>query len=128
MTEHSSNTDGTVLVVDDEPLIRLAAVATIEDAGYRTLEAGSADEALMLLRDRDDIGFLFTDVRMPGSMDGVSLAHVVHDGWPPIKIIVTSGHLSSADRMLPDGARFLPKPYAAQIVPYLFSHFAEVSP
>ena len=80
-----------VLVVEDESLVRLGAVTIIEDAGFEVIEAASADEAIGILECRSDIRVVFTDIHMPGSMDGLKLAQAVRDRWPPIKIIVTSG-------------------------------------
>lgn len=100
-----------VLVVEDEPLIRLNAVAMIEDAGFEVLEAANADEAILILENRSDIRIVFTDVHMPGSMDGLRLAHAVRDRWPPIKLIVTSGQMTVSEDELPLGGRFFSKPY-----------------
>jgi len=100
-----------VLVVEDEPLLRMLAVEVVEEAGFIAIEARDADEAVVLLESRSDITLLFTDINMPGSMDGVKLAHAVRDRWPPIKIIVVSSRIP--DRDLPAGSRFFCKPYHA---------------
>jgi CheY-like chemotaxis protein len=100
-----------VLIVDDEPLVRLCAVETVEDAGFEVIEAANADEAIRILESRSDIHVVFTDVHMPGSMDGLKLAHAVRNRWPPIKIIVTSGREKVAEQDLPAGGRFVAKPY-----------------
>jgi CheY-like chemotaxis protein len=100
-----------VLIVEDEPLIRMGAVLPIEDAGFEVYEAGSADAAIALLELHADICLIFTDVNMPGSMDGLKLAHYVRGRWPPVKIIVTSGHVKVSEEILPAGALFMPKPY-----------------
>jgi CheY-like chemotaxis protein len=100
-----------VLVVEDEPLVRLCAVETVEAAGFTVIEAANADEAIRILENRRDICVVFTDIHMPGSMDGLKLAHAVRDRWPPIKIIVTSGREMVAERELPTGGRFFAKPY-----------------
>jgi two-component system, response regulator PdtaR len=102
-----------VLIVEDEMLIRMDAIDMIEAAGFEPIEAANADEAINMLRSRSDIQVIFTDIQMPGSMDGVKLAHFVRDRWPPIKIIATSAHLRVAGYELPNGGRFLPKPYSA---------------
>jgi CheY-like chemotaxis protein len=102
-----------VLIVEDEPLIRMGAVALIEDAGFEVYEAGSADAAIALLELHEEISLIFTDVDMPGSMDGLKLAHYVRGRWPPVKIIVTSGHVNVEGESLPVGAQFIPKPYDA---------------
>jgi CheY-like chemotaxis protein len=100
-----------VLIVEDEPLIRMGAVYLIEDADFAVYEAASADAAIALLELHKEIRLIFTDVDMPGSMDGLKLAHYFRGRWPPVKIIVTSGHVKVAEESLPAGALFLPKPY-----------------
>jgi CheY-like chemotaxis protein len=100
-----------ILIVDDEMLIRWGAVQIAEDAGFEVIEAANADEAIEILENRSDIRIVFTDIRMPGSMDGLKLARAVRDRWPPIKIIVTSGHEYPSEDDLPEGGRFFPKPY-----------------
>ena len=100
-----------VLIVEDEPLIRLGAVYLIGDAGFEVYEVGSADAAIALLELHKEICLIFTDVDMPGSMDGLKLAHYVRGRWPPVKIIVTSGHVKVTEESLPAGALFMPKPY-----------------
>ena len=100
-----------MLIVEDEPLIRIGAVKIIEDAGFEVIEAASADEAIRILEFRSDVRVVFTDIHMPGSMDGLKLAHAVRNRWPPIKIIVTSGHELIAEQELPEGGRFFAKPY-----------------
>jgi CheY-like chemotaxis protein len=101
-----------VLIVEDEHLLRLSAAKDIEDAGFEVIEAANADEAIRILESRRDIRVVFTDVQMPGSMDGVKLAHAVRNRWPPIKIIVTSGHEFPTEQELPKGVRFFAKPYS----------------
>ena len=100
----------TVLVVEDELMLRMRAVDIVQDAGFTALEAVNADEALALLESRSDIRLLFTDIQMPGSMDGLKLAYAVHERWPSIKIILVSGQvvLSESDR--PAESRFHGKP------------------
>lgn len=100
-----------VLVVDDDPLVRVHSLFALEDAGYEVVEAGNAADALACLEQRPDIGALFTDIRMPGSLDGVGLANVVHQRRPDIAILVTSGAEDGADRSLPATANFVRKPY-----------------
>jgi CheY-like chemotaxis protein len=100
-----------VLVVEDEPLLRMLAVDLVEEAGLTALEAANADEAIRLLEMRGDIRIIFTDIDMPGSMNGLKLAAAVRDRWPPIKIIVASGQYRALESELPPGSRFFPKPY-----------------
>lgn len=101
-----------VLVVEDEPIIRMNAVDMLEEAGFEVLEATNADAALRLLEARaDEIAVLFTDIHMPGSMDGLALVAVVAERWPEIRPFVTSGHTTLRDSEVPDHGRFLAKPY-----------------
>ncbi len=83
----------------------------IRSAGFEVVEAHHADEAIEILERRLDITVVFTDINMPGSMDGLKLAAAVRDRWPPIKIVATSGRVRLSDYDLPSGSRFLPKPY-----------------
>jgi CheY-like chemotaxis protein len=100
-----------VLIAEDELLIRLHAAQIIEDAEFDVVEASNADEAIAILEARPDISVLFTDIQMPGSMDGLKLAAAVKGRWPPIKILATSGLVNVRQDDLPEGGRFLPKPY-----------------
>src|ERR1700720_2717910 len=99
-----------VLVVEDEMLLRMRAVGIVEDAGFTPIEAVNADDALAILESRSDIEMLFTDIQMPGSMDGLKLAHAVHERWPKIKIILVSGQLTLTDADKPTDSRFYGKP------------------
>src|SRR6202166_2347297 len=99
-----------VLVVEDEMLLRMRAVDIVEDAGFTPIEAVNADEALAILESRSDIELLFTDIQMPGSIDGLKLAHAVHERWPSIKIILVSGKLTLTDAEKPIHSRFFGKP------------------
>jgi CheY-like chemotaxis protein len=105
-----------VLVVEDDLLIRMSAADMVESADCIAVEAANADEAVSILEARSDISVVFTDIQMPGSMDGLKLAAAVRDRWPPIKIIATSGQVRVDGDMLPSGGRFLPKPYSAREV------------
>src|SRR5213080_3824427 len=86
-----------VLVVEDEMLLRMRAINMVEDAGFTAVEAVDADEAVAILESRSDIALLFTDIQMPGSMDGLKLAHAVHERWPAIKIILVSGQIKPSE-------------------------------
>jgi two-component system, response regulator PdtaR len=111
-----------VLVVEDEMLLRINAVEMISDAGFDVVEAGNADEAISILQARPDIHIVFTDIQMPGSMDGLKLARFVRDRWPPIKLVATSGRLALTEGDLPEGGLFISKPYtAARIAETLWS-------
>jgi CheY-like chemotaxis protein len=95
-------------------LLRLRASDMVEDAGYASVEAVNAEEAVGILETRSDIALLFTDIQMPGSMDGLALAHAVHKRWPPIKIMVVSGQLKRAGIDLPPESRFFGKPLGSK--------------
>jgi CheY-like chemotaxis protein len=105
-----------VLVVEDDMLLRMRAVDMVQDAGYTSVEAVDADQAVAILESRSDIALLFTDIQMPGSMDGLKLAHAVHDRWPPIKIILVSGQLKLASIDIPANSRFFGKPLVAEVM------------
>jgi CheY-like chemotaxis protein len=111
--DHSS-APAVVLVVEDEMLLRMRAVDMVEDAGFTSVEAVNADEAVAILESRSDIALLLTDIQMPGSMDGLKLAHAVHERWPPIRIILVSGQLRLASIDLPADSRFFGKPLEAK--------------
>jgi CheY-like chemotaxis protein len=103
-----------VLIVEDEFLLRMDAVGMITDAGFEVVEAANADDAIEILEARRDISVVFTDIQMPGSMDGLKLARAVRGRWPPIKIVATSGLVDVGEKDLPEGGRFLQKPYEAE--------------
>jgi CheY-like chemotaxis protein len=103
----------TILVVEDEPLLRMYAADLLEENGFGVVEAANADAALKLLETRDDVRLLFTDVRMPGSCNGMDLARQVHARWPHILLVITSGHLRPAEEEIPDHGHFIAKPYRA---------------
>jgi CheY-like chemotaxis protein len=116
MMQLKASTRPVVLIVEDEILLRMHASEVIEDGGFDVIEAKNADDAISILERRNDIVLIFTDIDMPGSMDGLKLAHFVKGRWPPIKIIATSGHARITANDLPEGGHFMPKPYnAAQI-------------
>ena len=100
-----------ILVVEDEALIRMGAFQMLEEAGFTVVEADNAHDAVRILEQRDDVCAIFTDINMPGTMDGLRLARMVRDRWPPIHLIVTSGLVSPNDDDLPPGGRFIRKPY-----------------
>lgn len=101
-----------ILIVEDDDVTRMDAAVMIRDAGYDVIEAANADEAIAFLESDRPIAVMFTDIEMPGSIDGQRLAHAVRDRWPPVHIVATSGHFDlQSFGALPDGIRFLPKPY-----------------
>jgi two-component sensor histidine kinase/CheY-like chemotaxis protein len=103
-----------VLIVEDEMMLRMRAVDIVEDAGFCPVQAVNADEAMSILESRSDISLLFTDIQMPGSMDGLKLAHAVHDRWPGIKIILVSGQVTPSDAEKPADSRFFGKPLSVE--------------
>jgi DNA-binding NtrC family response regulator len=100
-----------VLLVEDEFLVRMAAADALEDAGFEVIETANAQAAQEVLSSRDDIRVLFTDVKMPGPMDGLELASLVRRCWPHIRVVITSGHLKPETDSLPEDAVFIAKPY-----------------
>jgi CheY-like chemotaxis protein len=113
----TSATKPVCLVVEDETLIMALAVDLALEAGYEVVEAGNADEAIRILGERNDIRVVFTDIEMPGSMDGLRLARVVRERWPPVELIIVSGKGKVRDEELPSRGVFFPKPYnASQVV------------
>lgn len=111
MANASPPTLPVVLVVEDDPLMRLDAVDLLEKTGFVALEAETADEAIAIPATRKDIRILFTDIDMPGSMDGVKLAAIVRDRWPPIEVVLTSGHSRPCVDQIPLRGQFIAKPY-----------------
>jgi CheY-like chemotaxis protein len=101
-----------ILVVDDEALILVDVADQLREEGFTVYEAGNADIAIEMLSQHADIRLIFTDIDMPGSMDGLKLAAAVRDRWPPVKIIVTSGRYRIDTPLLPDGSAFFTKPYS----------------
>ena len=110
MSVHAPDGPTNVLVVEDETFLRMHAVDIVEDAGFTAVEAVDADEALRILETRSDISLMLSDIQMPGSMDGLKLAHAVHARWPWIKIILVSGRIKVADAEKPFDSRFFGKP------------------
>ncbi|MCI0598219.1 MAG: response regulator [Beijerinckiaceae bacterium] len=111
MEARNPNPRKMVLVVEDEPFVRLMAADVLSHAGYCVLEAGNADEALRILEAQADVGIVFTDVDMPGSIDGLGLADRISRRWPSIATVFTSGHCHYMEK-IPRESRFLAKPYA----------------
>ena len=105
-----------ILVVEDEAIIRMGAVQMLQDAGFAVVEASNADDAMGILELRDDIRAVFTDINMPGTLDGLRLARAVRGRWPPIHLLLTSGLVSPDEEELPANGRFIRKPYQAEHV------------
>jgi len=102
-----------VLIVEDEPLVRLTGADLLAEAGFEVLEAGNADEALRIIEGTPEVRVVFSDVEMPGSLDGLGLARRICQRWPSIGIVLTSGRRIRAET-IPREGRFLPKPYDGQ--------------
>lgn len=105
-----------VLIVEDEFLLRIDAVDFMVGCGFTMYEAGNADEAIPLLELHDDILAVFRDINMPGSMDGLKLAHYVRGRWPPIRLVITSGQSRPPADDMPAGSAFVAKPYQLEKV------------
>jgi CheY-like chemotaxis protein len=115
MSSHGQSIRPVVLLVEDEPLVRMDAADVLEHAGFEVIEAADAGAAQAALESRDDIHVLFTDVQMPGPMNGLELAWLVHDHQPHICVLITSGHIRPEQDKLPERAVFIAKPYAEQV-------------
>ncbi len=114
------------LVVDDDGFIRMDAMDILREAGFRTFEASDGDKAMVLLaREHDLIVLLFTDVQMPGTRDGFAVARETARRWPHIAIVVASGHAHPGPGDMPEGARFIGKPFTADMV---HDHLQEILP
>ena len=105
-----------VLVVEDEPIILLCTADDLREEGFTVYEARNADAALAALEEHKDIGVIFTDIDMPGSMNGLTMSFVVRQRHPELKIFITSGMQNLPECMMPTGSKFLPKPYLASAV------------
>jgi CheY-like chemotaxis protein len=113
MSESDVHAKPAILVVEDEELLRLNAADLLEDNGYAVIEAANAEDALRTLERRPDVRLLFTDIQMPGRIDGIELARLVHERWPHILLVMTSGQKQPSRTEIPDEGRFIAKPYRA---------------
>ncbi|HEY4276006.1 MAG TPA: response regulator [Rhizomicrobium sp.] len=113
---HASPQVATILLVEDEPLIRMATAAILEDEGYRVLEGRDADEALAILRANPEISIVVTDVQMPGKIDGLDLVRIIGQEYPRIQTLITSGRASLGDARQCGADKYLPKPYSASAI------------
>jgi two-component system, response regulator PdtaR len=111
--EQTSASSTTILVVEDEPLVRLVGTLLLADAGFNVIEACNAEEALRVLEAGSDVRIVFTDVEMPGALDGFGLARCVHERWPSIGVIVTSGRCEPPRQKTGLNELFVAKPYAS---------------
>ena len=104
-----------ILVVEDDELLRLRAADLLEAHGFAVIKAENDDEALKVLEQRKDVRLLFTDIQMPGALDGMDLARQVHARWPHVLLVITSGQKVPTCAEIPDDGRFVAKPYRASI-------------
>jgi len=116
MSVGTPETSSVVLVVEDDALLRLDAADQLEDAGFEVVQAANAAQALQVMKSRPDVGVLFTDVEMPGPLDGMELARKVHEQWPNVLLLITSGSKRPAKADIADHGHFLAKPYRTQEV------------
>lgn len=100
-----------VLIVEDEPLVRMVARATLEDAGFYPVEAATADEALRILAGEHEFAAVVSDIEMPGEMNGLDLAWAIRAQWPKIAVVLTSGRQLPRPVDMPLKVRFVAKPY-----------------
>jgi DNA-binding NtrC family response regulator len=105
-----------ILIVEDEAFIRYDLTDFFEDAGFQVFEADSADGAIALMRANPTIGIVLTDIQMPGSMDGIKLAHYLRERFPPALLFLASGAIKPTSAELPPGAIFVPKPFDPRFV------------
>ena len=99
------------LVVEDEALVRFDLAQSLETEGYKTFEAADAAEAIAVMEAHPEIRVVFTDIQMPGTMDGLALSNYVRKRWPPTIIVVSSGRYTPREDEMASGARFIPKTY-----------------
>ncbi len=116
MSNHQTIERSVVLVVEDEFFVREDAVWVLEHQGFEVLEAPNAAEALEILARRLDVSAVFTDIQMPGEMDGMDLARIIARRWPQVLVLVTSGGGRLPDEVIPHDGRFIPKPYVPEMV------------
>ena len=105
-----------VLVVEDEELLRLYVDGFLEDEGFEVIDAVDADAALNIMTRRPDVRVLFTDIQLPGAIDGIELARLVHEHWPHVLLLITSGNQRPSTAEIADHGHFLPKPYRSDEV------------
>ena len=114
---HSMDTVApTVLLIEDEPLIRMGTSAMLEDGGYKVLEAGDAEEAQALLARHPEISIVVTDVQMPGAMDGLALTSILKRDHSHIRVLITSGRTGLQEAREHGASDYLSKPYTARAI------------
>jgi CheY-like chemotaxis protein len=105
MTQKESVDHPTILVAEDNAILRLNAIELLEEHGYTVVEADNAAEALKMMENRKDVRLLFTDIQMPPGIDGLELAREVHNRWPKVKFVITSGQVRPARAEIADDGR-----------------------
>jgi CheY-like chemotaxis protein len=105
-----------IMVVDDEPILRMVFSEILQDAGYSVTDAPTADEALAMLEKCCEAHVVVTDVHMPGQLNGFELAEVICTRWPHIGVVIVSGRLRPSQNELPDDSRFLAKPVHPEVL------------
>ena len=111
MADRAPTSQSPVLVVEDEALLRLYVDGFLEEAGFEAIDAADADAALNIMAHRPDVRVLFTDIQLPGAIDGMELARLVHEHWPHVLLLITSGNRLPSTAEIAEHAHFLPKPY-----------------
>jgi len=114
MTQNISADRPTILVAEDDAFLRLVTAELLEDHGYTVVEADNAEEALKVMEKRSDVRLLFTDIQMPPGCNGLELAREVHNRWPKVRLVITSGQVQPARAEIADDGRFIRKPYRAK--------------
>jgi CheY-like chemotaxis protein len=117
-----------ILIVEDDIRVRAMGVDLLEVAGFEVRAAATADEAIAILKDASDVKLVFADVEMPGSMNGLQLADFVHQRWPDIRLLLTSGHYEPHELQISKGDLFLPKPYSIVTVVNAIDELLEADP
>ena len=116
MSNVSSDTSSCVLIVEDEPLLRMEAVDFLQEEGFLVIESQNGEHASTVIARHSHIHVLFTDVHLGGPLNGIQLAHLARRRWPAIAILIVSGRDLPNQKDMPSGSRFLPKPYSSEVV------------
>jgi len=114
MTQNISADHPTILVAEDDAFLRLITCELLVDHGYTVVEADNAEAALKVMEQRKDVRLLFTDIQMPPGCNGLELAREVHNRWPNVRLVITSGQVQPARAEIADNGRFIRKPYRAK--------------
>ena len=112
MDKPAASQKAVVLVVEDEPFLRFLAADALEEKGFAVAEAANAENALRVLENRQDINLVFTDIALPGDLNGLDLVRHVQQRWPHIQLVITSGQHKPNPAEMPKDGRFIAKPYS----------------